>query len=65
MQDLQTLVDNWSKTKDLKGPIELKIFGIKITGKENIMVDAQRCPHSRSTKPVKSYSLPIPNTCSS
>ncbi|KAG1145885.1 hypothetical protein G6F37_005827 [Rhizopus arrhizus] len=43
MQDLQYLINQWSQTKDLKNPVELKIYGVKITGKENILVDSQRC----------------------
>ncbi|KAL9559130.1 hypothetical protein PS6_000934 [Mucor atramentarius] len=64
MQDLQTLVDDWSKTKDLKNPVTLKIYGSKITGKENILMDSQRCKsQKKSTKKAKSISVPIPDTC--
>lgn len=64
MQDLQSLVDGWSKTKDLKNPVTLKIYGSKITGKENILVDGQRCKSSKKpTKKAKSISVPIPDTC--
>ncbi|CEP08619.1 hypothetical protein [Parasitella parasitica] len=64
MEDLQTLVDEWSTTKDLKGTITLKGYGVKITGKESITADTKRCKSSRkSTKSAKSISLPIPNVC--
>ncbi|KAG1535655.1 hypothetical protein G6F47_009557 [Rhizopus delemar] len=43
MQDLQYLINQWSQNKDLINPVELKIYGVKITGKENILVDSQRC----------------------
>lgn len=70
MQDLQTLIDNWSYNENLTNPVTLKIFGAKITGKENILVDSQRCKGSKSTKhsntnQAKSISLPIPDTCPS
>jgi hypothetical protein len=46
--------------------VTLKIFGAKITGKENLFIDSQRCRgRSKSTKQVKSIPLPIPDTCPS
>ncbi|KAI9485856.1 MAG: lysozyme-like domain-containing protein [Benjaminiella poitrasii] len=67
MQDLQTLVDNWSKNKDLKNTVTLKIYGAKITGKENMKYDSKRCKKNSkvatSTKKIKATSLPIPDTC--
>lgn len=65
MQDLQSLVDQWSRNKDLTNPIKLKIYGSTITGKEKIQIDSQRCKKSPRKKTARSKSLPIPNTCPS
>ena len=66
MQDLQTLVDQWAQNKDLKNPVNLKTFGIKVTGKENIMTDSTTCKKTKSMKKLaKAYTLPTPDTCPS
>ncbi|KAI9470884.1 MAG: lysozyme-like domain-containing protein [Benjaminiella poitrasii] len=41
--DLQTLVNNFEKNKDLNDSIELVKFGRRITGKEDIHTDSKRC----------------------
>jgi hypothetical protein len=66
LADLETLVDNWSYNQNLTNPVTLKIYGSKITGKENILIDSQRCRNSKKSKrAAKSISLPIPDTCPS
>jgi hypothetical protein len=64
MADLQTLIDQWSQTKDLTKPVTLKIYGNKITGKESITYDSANCKNTKKTlKTAKSISLPIPDKC--
>jgi hypothetical protein len=64
MADLQTLIDQWSQTKDLTKPVTLKIYGNKITGKESITYDSANCKNTKKTlKKAKSISLPIPDKC--
>ncbi|KAI8078960.1 lysozyme-like domain-containing protein [Gilbertella persicaria] len=64
MQDLQSLVDDWLRNKDLNHPITLKIFQATITGKEDISRDTKRCPKDQvTTKKPKSVSLPLPDIC--
>ncbi|KAI8076265.1 lysozyme-like domain-containing protein [Thamnidium elegans] len=62
--DLQSLVDKWSQNEKLRNPVTLKIYGAKITGKEDLLRDSQRCKKKTSRK-AKSIPLPIPNTCPS
>ncbi|KAI7887975.1 lysozyme-like domain-containing protein [Mucor mucedo] len=60
--DLQSLVNQWSKNQKLSKPVQLKIYGATVTGKENLLVDKQTCKNVTSKK-AKSIPLPIPNTC--
>lgn len=62
--DLQSLVDKWSQNEKLRNPVTLKIYGAKITGKEDLLRDSQRCK-KKTSKKAKSIHLPIPNTCPS
>jgi hypothetical protein len=41
--DLQTLVDDFEKNKDLGGTIELQRFARRITGDEDVSRDAKHC----------------------
>lgn len=41
--DLQTLVDDFEKNKDLQGTIELQRFGRRITGDEDVSKDVKHC----------------------
>ncbi|KAI9307400.1 lysozyme-like domain-containing protein [Cunninghamella echinulata] len=50
MADLQNLVDDWKRNKDLKKPIKLVAFGVTVTGKERI--SPKKLP--------KPMNLPIP-----
>ncbi|KAI9348893.1 hypothetical protein BD770DRAFT_395187 [Pilaira anomala] len=64
--DLQSLVNQWSQTQKLRNPIHLKIYGARITGKEDLLYDSQRCKKKQlNKKKPQSIALPIPNTCPS
>ncbi|KAI8061589.1 lysozyme-like domain-containing protein [Gongronella butleri] len=61
MSDLQNLVDDWDKNKDLKNPVHLEVFGATITGKENMNFDSGNCKDQKpfSSLPA-SKEVPIP-----
>ncbi|KAI8356681.1 lysozyme-like domain-containing protein [Blakeslea trispora] len=42
-KDLQNLVDEYDRYKDLQAPIELKEFGVNVTGKSNLHRDEKHC----------------------
>ncbi|CAO3617702.1 unnamed protein product [Cunninghamella blakesleeana] len=50
MYDLQNLVNDWKRNKDLKKPVKLVAFGVTVTGKETIIPKGSPKPKS----------LPIP-----
>ncbi|KAI8068144.1 lysozyme-like domain-containing protein [Gilbertella persicaria] len=41
--DLQTLVDDFEKNKDLKSPVELVKYGVNVTGDTNMLRDEKHC----------------------
>lgn len=60
--DLQTLVNNWSRNKDLANPLTLKLFGVSITGNESLLVDTRNCPNQKPpATPPTAIELPIPS----
>lgn len=67
MQDLQSIVDDWPQHENLTQPITLKIYGVKITGKEDITMDTERCKKQKKKphNPPQSIPLPIPDKCPS
>ncbi|ORZ17840.1 hypothetical protein BCR42DRAFT_412610 [Absidia repens] len=63
MSDLQSLVDDWDKNKDLKQQVHLATAEVTVTGKESIAFDTANC-HSKAYPPFHSLpgskELPIP-----
>ncbi|KAI9286420.1 lysozyme-like domain-containing protein [Umbelopsis sp. AD052] len=62
--DLQRLVSSWSRNKDLKHPVTLKIYGVTVKGTEDLSFDKAECPKKpKGWKLPKAKTLPIPDTC--
>lgn len=62
--DLQRLVSNWSRNKDLKHPVTLKIYGVTVKGTEDLSYDKAECPKKpKGWKLPAAKTLPIPDTC--
>ncbi|GAB5590949.1 hypothetical protein Unana1_05849 [Umbelopsis nana] len=62
--DLQRLLGSWSRNKDLKHPVTLKIYGVTVKGTENLSFDTAECPKEpKGWKLPTAKSLPIPDTC--
>lgn len=62
MSDLQNLVDDWEKNKDLENPVHLQIYGATIKGTEDMSYDSDKCSKPPSTK-ATAKDLPVPDTC--
>ncbi|KAI8581195.1 hypothetical protein K450DRAFT_233575 [Umbelopsis ramanniana AG] len=62
--DLQRLVSSWSRNKDLKHPVTLKIYGVTVKGTEDLSYDKAECPKKpKGWKLPAAKTLPIPDTC--
>ncbi|KAI9313889.1 lysozyme-like domain-containing protein [Dichotomocladium elegans] len=61
--ELQTLVSNWDRHKDLKNTIRLEHFGLDINGTEDISYDMENCHKKPSKLGAKPRDLPTPDTC--
>ncbi|KAI8086702.1 lysozyme-like domain-containing protein [Halteromyces radiatus] len=67
MSDLQNLVDDWEKNKDLTDPVHLVKFDVTVTGKESISFDKAGCKKASKRHRYRPFThlpsaddLPIP-----
>lgn len=64
VSDLQNLLQDWERNKDLKHPVKLEAFGVQVKGTEDLLYDSENCKHKpKHSKHVKPKDLPIPDTC--
>ncbi|KAG0168338.1 hypothetical protein DFQ28_003318 [Apophysomyces sp. BC1034] len=60
--DLQDLVNDWDRNKDLEHSVHLTIFNVTVTGTEDMTYDMQHCKKEFNELPAP-IDLPIPDTC--
>ncbi|KAI9492196.1 lysozyme-like domain-containing protein [Zychaea mexicana] len=64
MSDLQKLVDDWERNKDLKESVHLESFDVTVKGTEGLTSDKENCGSSKKLKgKAQPKDLPIPDTC--
>lgn len=62
MFDLQKVVDDWEKNRDLKEAVHLQVFDVTVKGTESIDWDKQHCK-SQPDNSAQPEDLPIPDKC--
>ncbi|KAI8147851.1 lysozyme-like domain-containing protein [Fennellomyces sp. T-0311] len=63
MSDLQKLVDDWDRNKDLAQPVHLESFDVTVKGTEDLVSDRENCGKKKPKGRVQAKDLPIPDTC--
>ncbi|KAI9263128.1 lysozyme-like domain-containing protein [Phascolomyces articulosus] len=61
--DLQKLVDDWEKNKDLKNPVHLESMGVTVKGTEALTSDSENCGQQKPEGQAEPNDLSIPDTC--
>ncbi|KAM3589771.1 hypothetical protein VKS41_000624 [Umbelopsis sp. WA50703] len=62
--DLQRVLKNWKRNKDLEHPVTLKIYGVTVKGTENLSFDTAECKKEpKGWKLPAAKTLPVPDTC--
>ncbi|ORZ17168.1 hypothetical protein BCR42DRAFT_414054 [Absidia repens] len=59
MSDLQKLVDDWQRNKDLKESVHLETFDVTVTGDESIVYDTAGCKSIKSAQPFSTLPSPV------
>ncbi|KAI7851608.1 lysozyme-like domain-containing protein [Circinella umbellata] len=61
--DLQKLVDDWEKNKDLKNSVRLEAMGVTVTGSEDLATDTENCGNQKPKGDAQPRDLPLPDIC--